>query len=132
MLELTENLMVNRLEDSVAKMEALRARGIAFALADFGSGYSSLSYLQRLPLKQLKIDQSFVRDLLVDGKGAAIAQTVIHLGQNLGLSVIAEGVESQAQCNVLERMGCHAYQGDHFGSPVPLHAFEQRLRARAL
>jgi diguanylate cyclase (GGDEF)-like protein/PAS domain S-box-containing protein len=132
MLELTENLMVNRLEDSVAKMEALRAQGIAFSLDDFGSGYSSLSYLQRLPLKQLKIDQSFVRDLLVDGKGAAIAQTVIHLGQNLGLSVIAEGVERQAQCNVLERMGCHAYQGDHFGSPVPLHAFEQRLRARAL
>ena len=131
-LELTESLMVNNVEDTVAKMEALHAQGIAFSLDDFGTGYSSLSYLQRLPLKQLKIDQSFVRDLLVDSKDAAIAQTVIHLAQNLGLSVIAEGVETRAQRDFLEHIGCHAYQGYLFGRPVPLQDFEQRLEDLAL
>jgi diguanylate cyclase (GGDEF)-like protein/PAS domain S-box-containing protein len=128
-LELTESLMVNNVEETVAKMEALHALGIAFSLDDFGTGYSSLSYLQRLPLTQLKIDQSFVRDLLIDRKDAAIAQTVIHLAQNLGLAVIAEGVESEAQRDHLERIGCHAYQGFLFGRPVPLEQFERRLRA---
>lgn len=131
-LELTESLMVNSVQETVDKMEYLHALGIAFSLDDFGTGYSSLSYLQRLPLKQLKIDQSFVRDLLVDGKDAAIAQTVINLAQNLGLSVIAEGVETQAQRDFLQRIGCHAYQGYFFGRPTPLQAFEQLLYAEAL
>ncbi len=130
-LELTESLMVNNVEDTVAKMEALHAQGIAFSLDDFGTGYSSLSYLQRLPLKQLKIDQSFVRDLLVDSKDAAIAQTVINLAQNLGLSVIAEGVETRAQRDFLERIGCLAYQGYLFGRPTTLQDFEQRLAGEA-
>jgi len=131
-LELTESLMVNNLEETVNKMEALNDQGIAFSLDDFGTGYSSLSYLQRLPLKQLKIDQSFVRDLLVDSKDAAIAQTVINLAQNLGLAVIAEGVETQAQRDFLERLGCQAYQGYFFGRPGPLQDFEKLLFAEAL
>jgi EAL domain-containing protein (putative c-di-GMP-specific phosphodiesterase class I) len=131
-LELTESLMVNSMAETVDKMEALHALGIAFSLDDFGTGYSSLSYLQRLPLTQLKIDQSFVRDLLVDRKDAAIAQTVIHLAQNLGLSVMAEGVETLAQRDFLERLGCQAYQGYFFGRPAPLQDFEQRFEAVAL
>ena len=128
-LELTESLMVNSVQETVNKMEALAALGIAFSLDDFGTGYSSLSYLQRLPLKQLKIDQSFVRDLLLDAKDAAIAQTVINLAQNLGLDVIAEGVESAAQRDFLMGLGCHAYQGYFFGRPGPLQDFEQGLAA---
>ena len=131
-LELTESLMVNSVQETVDKMDALHALGISFSLDDFGTGYSSLSYLQRLPLNQLKIDQSFVRDILVDGKDAAIAQTVVHLAQDLGLSVMAEGVESQAQRDFLERIGCHAFQGYLFGRPVPLRDFEQLLLAEAL
>jgi predicted signal transduction protein with EAL and GGDEF domain len=126
-LELTESLLVNSVEETVAKMEALHALGIRFSLDDFGTGYSSLSYLQRLPLDQLKIDQSFVRDLLVDAKDAAIAQTVINLAQNLGLGVIAEGVETAAQRDYLLGLGCQAFQGYLFGRPLPLQDFEQRL-----
>jgi EAL domain-containing protein (putative c-di-GMP-specific phosphodiesterase class I) len=123
--------MVNSVQETVDKMEALHADGIAFSLDDFGTGYSSLSYLQRLPLDQLKIDQSFVRDLLVDSKDAAIAQTVVNLAQNLGLSVIAEGVETRAQRDFLSHIGCHAYQGYFFGRPCPLLEFEQLLIAEA-
>jgi len=130
-LELTESLMVNSVQETVGKMEALHADGIAFSLDDFGTGYSSLSYLQRLPLDQLKIDQSFVRDLLVDSKDAAIAQTVVNLAQNLGLSVIAEGVETRAQRDFLSRLGCHAYQGYLFGRPCPLQDFEQLFSVTA-
>ncbi len=131
-LELTESLMVNNVEETVDKMETLHALGISFSLDDFGTGYSSLSYLQRLPLNQLKIDQSFVRGILVDGKNAAIAQTVIHLAQDLGLNVIAEGVETQAQRDFLERIGCHAFQGYLLGRPEPLQDFEQRLLVASL
>jgi EAL domain-containing protein (putative c-di-GMP-specific phosphodiesterase class I) len=131
-LELTESLMVNSVQETVDKMDALHALGISFSLDDFGTGYSSLSYLQRLPLNQLKIDQSFVRDILVDGKDAAIAQTVVHLAQDLGLSVMAEGVETQAQRDFLERIGCHAFQGYLFGRPSPLAEFEQLLLVEAL
>ncbi len=130
-LELTESLMVNSVQETVGKMEALHDYGIAFSLDDFGTGYSSLSYLQRLPLDQLKIDQSFVRDLLQDSKDAAIAQTVVNLAQNLGLSVIAEGVETQAQRDFLSDIGCHAYQGYLFGRPCPLQEFEQLFSVAA-
>jgi EAL domain-containing protein (putative c-di-GMP-specific phosphodiesterase class I) len=131
-LELTESLMVNSVQETVDKMDALHALGISFSLDDFGTGYSSLSYLQRLPLNQLKIDQSFVRDILVDGKDAAIAQTVVHLAQDLGLSVMAEGVETQAQRDFLEQIGCHAFQGYLFGRPSPLAEFEQLLLVEAI
>ena len=127
-LELTESLLVDNLNETVEKMFALRAKGVGFALDDFGTGYSSLSYLKRLPLDQLKIDQSFVRDILVDPNDAAIAKTIVALAQSLGLGVIAEGVELQAQCDYLRSSGCHAYQGYLFCKPMPASEFETYLR----
>ena len=119
-IELTESLLAHSVEDVIAKMTALRALGIAFSLDDFGTGYSSLSYLKRLPLTQLKIDQSFVRDVLDDPNDAAIARTIVALGGTLGLSVIAEGVETPGQHQFLRDIGCHAFQGYLFGRPMPV------------
>jgi diguanylate cyclase (GGDEF)-like protein len=127
-LELTEGVMLKNAEDVIAKMTALRARNVTFSLDDFGTGYSSLSYLKRLPLDQLKIDQSFVRDLLIDSEDAAIAKTIIALGDSLGLSVIAEGVETEEQRNVLSHHGCRAYQGYLFSRPICAEDFEQFVR----
>ena len=107
------------MEDGIAKMRALRERGVGFSLDDFGTGYSSLSYLKRLPLDQLKIDQSFVRDVLTDPNDAAIACTIVTLAQSLGLDVVAEGVETEGQREFLLRNGCHQFQGYLFGRPVP-------------
>jgi diguanylate cyclase (GGDEF)-like protein len=123
-LELTESLLLDNAEDIIAKMMALKTRGVCFSLDDFGTGYSSLSYLKRLPLDQLKIDQSFVRDVLTDANDAAIARTVVALGHSLGLAVIAEGVETEAQRDFLAESGCHAYQGYFFSRPLPLAGFE--------
>jgi EAL domain-containing protein (putative c-di-GMP-specific phosphodiesterase class I) len=123
-LELTESLLLEDAEAIIHKMTALKARGIGFSLDDFGTGYSSLSYLKRLPLDQLKIDQSFVRDILTDSNDAAIARTVIALGRSLGLEVIAEGVESQAQRDYLHSIECNAYQGYWFSRPLALALFE--------
>ncbi len=131
-LELTESLLVNDVEETKAKMTALKARGVGFSLDDFGTGYSSLSYLKRLPLDQLKIDQSFVRDLMTDPNDAAIALAVITLGHALGLTVIAEGVETQAQRDQLHSQGCDAYQGYLLGRPMPLLNFENTLHTPAL
>jgi len=118
-LELTESVLVENLEDTIAKMSTLKAHGVGFSLDDFGTGYSSLSYLKRLPLDQLKIDQSFVRDVLTDANDAAIARTIVALGQTLGLEVIAEGVETEDQRDFLAEFGCHAYQGNLFSRPLP-------------
>jgi len=128
-LELTESLLVNDVEETTLKMTALKENGVGFSLDDFGTGYSSLSYLKRLPLDQLKIDQSFVRDLMTDPNDAAIALAVITLGHALGLTVIAEGVETQAQRDHLHRQGCDAYQGYLLGRPMPLADFEASLRS---
>lgn len=122
-LELTESLLVANVENTVDNMNALKERGIGFALDDFGIGYSSLSYLKRLPLDQLKIDQSFVRDVLTDPNDAAIARTILALGHTLGLDVIAEGVESESQRAFLLQNGCRAYQGYLFGRPVSAEQF---------
>jgi EAL domain-containing protein (putative c-di-GMP-specific phosphodiesterase class I) len=108
-------------------MTALKSHGLSFSVDDFGTGYSSLAYLKRLPLDQLKIDRSFVRDLLVDASSASIAQAIISLSHALGLSVIAEGVESERQLEILADLGCHAYQGYLFSRPVPLPEFEKLL-----
>ncbi|MFZ2524148.1 MAG: GGDEF domain-containing phosphodiesterase, partial [Candidatus Ferrigenium altingense] len=126
-LEITESLLLDNVDDVIAKMTALKARGISFSMDDFGTGYSSLSYLKRLPLYQLKIDQSFVRDVLTDPNDAAIAKTIIALAQSMNLAVIAEGVETEAQREFLELNGCHAFQGYLFSKPVPVKEFEQLI-----
>lgn len=127
-LELTESLMVQDVEHVIAKMNTLKSKGVGFSLDDFGTGYSSLAYLKRLPLDQLKIDQGFVRDITTDPEDAAIAKMVIALGDSLGLSVLAEGVEMEAQRDFLARYGCQAYQGYLFSRPLPLNDFERLVQ----
>jgi EAL domain-containing protein (putative c-di-GMP-specific phosphodiesterase class I) len=123
-LELTESLLVNNVQEIIEKMYSLKAKGVGFSLDDFGTGYSSLSYLKLLPLDQLKIDQSFVRDVLIDPNDAAIANTVVALARTLGLGVIAEGVETAEQRDFLSGCGCHAFQGYYFSRPLPIQDFE--------
>jgi diguanylate cyclase (GGDEF)-like protein/PAS domain S-box-containing protein len=129
-LELTESMLVDNVEDIIAKMEAIKAQGVTFSLDDFGTGYSSLAYLKRLPLDQLKIDQSFVRNIVTDPNEAAIASMVIALSGSMGLSVIAEGVELQSQADFLAQLGCYAYQGYLFSRPLGLVALETFVRLR--
>ena len=124
-LELTESQLVENVEDTIGKMQALKAEGVGFSLDDFGTGYSSLYYLKRLPLDQLKIDQSFVRDVLTDPNDAAIARTIIALGQSLNLAVIAEGVETEEQRAFLASHNCLAYQGYLFSKPLPVEQFAE-------
>ncbi len=123
-LELTESVLAHRVEDIIQKMTELKRCGIGFSLDDFGTGYSSLSYLKLLPLDLLKIDRSFVRDVLTDPNDAAIARTIVALGHSLGLSVVAEGVETEAQREFLAASGCFTYQGYLFGAPMPIAEFD--------
>lgn len=127
-LELTESMLLDDMEDIIGKMTELKTLGIGFSLDDFGTGYSSLFYLKHLPLDQLKIDQSFVRDLLTDPNDAAIVRTIVTLGQSLGLAVIAEGVENEEQRLFLASHDCHAYQGHFFSPPVPVEEFEHLIQ----
>ncbi|QPF72706.1 EAL domain-containing protein [Roseateles sp. DAIF2] len=127
-IELTESALLEDVEAVIRLMEQLRALGLRFSLDDFGTGYSSLAYLKRLPLTQLKIDQSFVRDLLSEPNARAIARAIIQMGDNLGLEVIAEGVETPAQRELLAEQGCHAFQGWLYGRPLPLAEFEALAR----
>ena len=129
-LELTESVMVNDADSVIEKMLHLTQHGVRFSLDDFGTGYSSLAYLKRLPLEQLKIDQSFVRNLLRDANDTAIVRAVINLGQSLGLQVIAEGVETVAQRDALLAYGCGHFQGYLFGKPQPSAQFEAAVRQR--
>jgi diguanylate cyclase (GGDEF)-like protein/PAS domain S-box-containing protein len=126
-LEITESLLLEDVEEVIEKMRQLRARGISFALDDFGTGYSSLSYLKRLPLDDVKIDQSFVRDVLIDPNDAAIARTIVALADTLGLRVIAEGVETREHWEWLSRHGCHTHQGYYFGRPGPVTSIQAAL-----
>ncbi len=124
-IELTESLLVDNLSDTVTKMNALKALGISFSMDDFGTAYSSLAYLKQLPLDQLKIDQSFIRDLGDNPSNAALVQAIILMGRTFGLDVIAEKVEVEAQLEFLNLHGCHAYQGYLFSRPLPLEEFEK-------
>jgi EAL domain-containing protein (putative c-di-GMP-specific phosphodiesterase class I) len=126
-LELTESALVMRIEDVIAKMMVLKRYGVMFSLDDFGTGYSSLAYLKRIPIDQLKIDQSFVRDIVVNSNDAEIAKIIIVLTKTFGISVVAEGVETEAQRDVLEKYGCYDYQGYLFAKPMPIDEFEQYL-----
>jgi diguanylate cyclase (GGDEF)-like protein len=119
-LEITESMLLTDIDTTREKLQELTQLGVRFSLDDFGTGYSSLSYLKKLPLSQLKIDQSFVRELLTDPVDAAIVKTILQLANSLGLSVIAEGVELEGQRKVLADMGCRAFQGYLFGKPKPL------------
>lgn len=122
-LELTESLLAQDIDGIVQKMNILKGKGVTFSLDDFGTGYSSLVYLKRLPLDQLKIDQGFVRDIMVDASDAAIVRTIIALGETLGLQVIAEGVETDEQRQFLSSSGCRTYQGYLFSRPLELEDF---------
>jgi diguanylate cyclase (GGDEF)-like protein/PAS domain S-box-containing protein len=126
-LELTESLILDDIDETIHKMNVLREIGICFSMDDFGTGYSSLSSLKKLPLSQLKIDQSFVRDLIVDPDDAVIVQTIIAMTKSLGMGVIAEGVETEAQRSFLEKHDCQLYQGYLFSKAVPIGQFEALL-----
>jgi len=123
-LELTESILLDNMERIISTMNEISTIGVRFALDDFGTGYSSLQYLKKLPLYQLKIDQSFVKDLIVDTSDNAIVNTIIAIAHSLNLEVIAEGVETEEQRQYLEKAGCTQYQGYLFGKPVPIKEFK--------
>ncbi|MFI3155622.1 MAG: EAL domain-containing protein [Methylococcaceae bacterium] len=127
-LELTETLLLDNIDNTIIKMKALREIGVRFSMDDFGTGYSSLSYLTQLPFNQLKIDQSFVRNINVKSTDAVIVQTIIGMSNNLGMEVIAEGVETEMQRDFLEQHNCSVYQGFLFSKPVPIEQFESLLK----
>lgn len=127
-LELTESLVLDHIEESIGKMNALKDFGVNFSMDDFGTGYSSLSYLKRLPLRQIKIDQSFVRDITTDATDLVMVKTIVDLGLNFEMNVIAEGVETKEQLQLLEQCGCTSFQGYFFSEPIPLEAFEVWVR----
>jgi diguanylate cyclase (GGDEF)-like protein len=126
-LELTESVILSDVAATIEKMQILKGLSVALSLDDFGTGYSSLSYLKQLPLDQIKIDQSFVRDLETDASDAVMVRTIIDLAKNFNLNVIAEGVETLAQLNFLKENGCPAFQGYYFSKPVPIEEFEKLL-----
>lgn len=124
-LELTESMVLHNVADTIDKMKQLHSLGVDFSMDDFGTGYSSLAHLTELPIQQLKIDRSFVRHIATNFNDAVIVQTIIGMAQNLGMTVIAEGVETEAQRVCLEKFGCPTYQGYLFGRPLPLLEFEK-------
>lgn len=126
-LEITESVVLDNVEATIDKMHAIKELGVNFSMDDFGTGYSSLSYLQKLPLEQLKIDQSFIRDIAFSKQDTTIVRTILALGKNLNLCVVAEGVETEAQFGHLINHGCLVFQGYLFGRPVPIELFEQQL-----
>ena len=130
-LELTESLVLSNIDDTSVKMQALKRIGVRFSMDDFGTGYSSLVYLTKLPFDQVKIDQSFVRNISSRPSDAVIVQTIIGMARNLGLGVVAEGVETEEQRSFLERHGCTNYQGFLFGKPAPAEDIGHALKAQA-
>jgi EAL domain-containing protein (putative c-di-GMP-specific phosphodiesterase class I) len=122
--------VLNDVAEMVTRMLALRQLGVSLSMDDFGTGYSSLSYLKQLPLDQIKIDQSFVRDISTDPADALMVKTIIDLARNFRLHVIAEGVETPAQLAFLQLHGCGAYQGYLFSKPLPIADFEQLIETQ--
>ena len=131
-LELTESMLLDDIEDTVTTMNTLKEIGVQFSLDDFGTGYSSLQYLKQLPLNQLKIDQSFVRDIATDSSDQAIVKTIIVMAQTLNLQVIAEGVETEEQRQLLIDNGCANFQGYLFSKPISSDQFESLLQTLML
>ena len=130
-LEVTEGILIDNAQDAQARLEALRELGVRIALDDFGSGYSSLSYLQTFPFDQLKIDRAFVASLGTSGNVGAIIQSVVTLGHALGMKVLGEGVENDEQRVLLRLAGCDEMQGYLFGRPVPAGEIDKAVAARA-
>ena len=126
-LELTESMLLYDLNNTIDTMHALKKLGVKLSMDDFGTGYSSLSYLRDLPLDQIKIDQSFIQNITRDGNDAMLVQTIIDLGGNFHMNVIAEGVETEAQLTFLKHHDCMSYQGFLFGKPLPINEFEMML-----
>ena len=122
-LELTESVVLDNISDTITKMHELKQTGVRFSMDDFGTGYSSLAYLTQLPLDQLKIDQSFIKNIGIKPTDAVIVQTIIGMANSLGIEVIAEGVEPEDQRAFLIHAGCKAYQGYLFSTPVSLEEF---------
>jgi diguanylate cyclase (GGDEF)-like protein len=126
-LEFTENLVFDNIDDTIAKMQSLKKIGVNFSMDDFGTGYSLLAHLAQLPFDQLKIDQSFVHDIGINPTSTVLVQTIIGMARNLGMDIIAEGVETEEQRAFLELHGCHTYQGNLLGRAMPLAEFERSL-----
>jgi EAL domain-containing protein (putative c-di-GMP-specific phosphodiesterase class I) len=116
-LELTESVLISNAHKALLRIQELTSMGLTFSLDDFGTGYSSLSYFKQLPLHELKIDKSFVKDIMFDTNDKKIVQTIISFGKQLGLDVVAEGVETEDQYDVLVSLGCKYFQGYYFGRP---------------
>jgi diguanylate cyclase (GGDEF)-like protein len=129
-LEITENTLASDPDRALATLTSLHAAGIRISIDDFGTGYSSMSYLKRLPVSELKVDRSFVSGMLVDAEDAVLVRSLVDLGHNLGLSVVAEGVEDQATLDALTEAGCDIAQGFHLGRPMPAAALELWMAAR--
>ncbi|MGE5470566.1 MAG: putative bifunctional diguanylate cyclase/phosphodiesterase [Bacteroidota bacterium] len=128
-IEVTESSLMDNMDESILLLNEMRALGISISLDDFGTGYSSLSYLRRLPVDRLKIDQSFVHGMRADAQAQTMVREIIHLAQAFGLSIIAEGVETQRELDFIRRHGCDEYQGYLFSKPVPVDEFEHLLRS---
>jgi diguanylate cyclase (GGDEF)-like protein/PAS domain S-box-containing protein len=131
-LEITEGTLMHDMDETLAKLEALSAMGVSIAIDDFGTGYSSLAYLKRFPVDKLKVDQSFVRDLTDDKDDAAIVAAIIGLAHSLGLDVLAEGVETDAQLAMLANLGCSKFQGYFFSRPLPPEQAEKLFQPEVL
>ena len=127
-LEITESMIMQNVEGVITMMSDFQNLGVGMSLDDFGTGYSSLSYLKRFPIDKLKIDQSFVRDIMQDADDEAITKAIINLSKNLGLRVIAEGVETEQQLDFLRSSGCEEIQGYFYSRPLPEQDFVQFLR----